>query len=157
MDTIRLCRRCHTPLPAETPGGACPECGSNLDAAPFSDGVEEPLTPPTPADLAPLFTGLEITEVAGYGGMGTIYKARQPQLDRVVALKILSPELGRDPAFAQHFSSEAQALAKLNHSNIVRIFDFGQAGGFYYFLMEYVDGVTLRSVIHQKPIPVGEA
>jgi tRNA A-37 threonylcarbamoyl transferase component Bud32 len=157
MDTIRLCRRCHTPLPAETPGGACPECGSNLDAAPFSDGVEEPLTPPTPADLAPLFTGLEITEVAGYGGMGTIYKARQPQLDRVVALKILSPELGRDPAFAQHFSSEAQALAKLNHSNIVRIFDFGQAGGFYYFLMEYVDGVTLRDLVHQKPMQVAEA
>jgi serine/threonine protein kinase len=113
--------------------------------------------PPTPADLAPLFPGLEIMEVAGHGGMGTIYKARQPQLDRFVALKILSPELGRDPAFAQHFSSEAQALAKLNHSNIVRVFDFGQAGGFYYFLMEYVDGVTLLNMIHQKPIPAEEA
>jgi tRNA A-37 threonylcarbamoyl transferase component Bud32 len=157
MDTIRLCRRCHSPLPAETPGAACPECGSSLDAAPFSDGMDEPLTPPTPADLAPLFPSLEIMEVAGHGGMGTIYKARQPQLDRLVALKMLSPELGRDPAFAQNFSREAQALAKLNHSSIVRIFDFGQTGGFYYFLMEYVDGATLRAVIHQKPIPVGEA
>jgi tRNA A-37 threonylcarbamoyl transferase component Bud32 len=157
MDTIRLCRRCHTPLPAETPSAACPECGSSLDAAPYSDGMEEPLTPPTPADLAPLFPGLEIMEVAGHGGMGTIYKARQPQLDRVVALKILSPELGRDPAFAQHFSREAQALAKLNHSSIVSIFDFGQAGGFYYFLMEYVDGVTLRALIQQKPLQVQEA
>jgi serine/threonine protein kinase len=157
MDTIRLCRRCHTPLPAETPGGVCPECGSSLDAPPFSDGMEEPLTPPTPADLVPFFPGLEIMEVAGYGGMGTIYKARQPQLDRIVALKILSPELGRDPAFAGHFSREAQALAKLNHSNIVQVFDFGQAGGFYYFLMEYVDGVTLSTMIRQASIPVEEA
>jgi tRNA A-37 threonylcarbamoyl transferase component Bud32 len=157
MDTIRLCRRCHTPLPAETPGAACPECGSSLDAAPYADGTDEPLSPPTPADLAPLFPGLEIMEVAGHGGMGTIYKARQPQLDRVVALKILSPELGRDPAFAQHFSREAQALAKLNHSSIVRIFDFGLAGGFYYFLMEYVDGVTLRTLIDQKRLQVEEA
>jgi tRNA A-37 threonylcarbamoyl transferase component Bud32 len=157
MDTIRLCRRCHTPLPAETLAAACPECGSSLDAAPYADGIEEPLLPPAPADLAPHFPGLEIVEVAGHGGMGTIYKARQPQLDRLVALKILSPELGRDPAFAQNFSREAQALAKLNHSNIVRVFDFGQAGGFYYFLMEYVDGVTLRTLIHQKPIQMEEA
>ena len=157
MDTIRLCRRCHTPLPAELPGGACPECGSSLDAAPFSEGVEESLMPPTPAELAPLFPGLEIMEVAGQGGMGTIYKARQPQLDRFVALKVLSPELGKDPAFAQHFSREARALAKLNHSSIVRVFDFGQVGGFYYFLMEYVDGATLRDLIHQKPIPMEEA
>jgi serine/threonine protein kinase len=157
MDTIRICRRCHTPLPAETPGGVCPECGASLDASPYSDGLEESLTPPTPADLAPLFPGLEIMEVAGHGGMGTIYKVRQPQLDRLVALKILSPELGRDPAFAQHFSREAQALAKLNHSNIVRIFDFGQAGGFYYFLMEYVDGETLGTLIRQRPVPVEEA
>ena len=157
MDTIRICRRCHTPLPVELPSGACPECGSSLDAPPFSDGTEEPLSPPTPADLAPLFAGLEIMEVAGHGGMGTIYKARQPQLDRFVALKILSPELGKDQTFAEHFSREAQALAKLNHSNIVRIFDFGQAGGFYYFLMEYVDGLTLLNLIQQKLPQVGEA
>jgi tRNA A-37 threonylcarbamoyl transferase component Bud32 len=123
----------------------------------FEDGGDGPLTAPTPAELAPLFPGLEIMEVAGQGGMGTIYKARQPQLDRVVALKILSPELGRDPAFAERFSREAQALAKLNHSNIVSIFDFGQAGGFFYFLMEYVDGVTLRTLIDQKQVYIQEA
>jgi tRNA A-37 threonylcarbamoyl transferase component Bud32 len=119
--------------------------------------VEEPQSAPTPAELAPFFPGLEIIEVAGYGGMGTIYKARQPQLDRVVALKILSLELGKDPAFAQRFSSEAQALAKLNHSNIVSIFDFGRAGGHYYFLMEYVDGMTLRMLMQQKAIQTEEA
>jgi tRNA A-37 threonylcarbamoyl transferase component Bud32 len=112
---------------------------------------------PTPAELGPLFPGLEILEVAGQGGMGTIYKARQRQLDRLVALKILSPELGRDPAFAQRFSREAKALAKLNHTNIVNIFDFGQINGFFYFLMEYVDGVTLRTLIAQKQVRPEEA
>lgn len=111
----------------------------------------------SPADLAPIFPGLEITEVIGAGGMGTIYKARQPQLNRVVALKILSPELGRDPEFARRFSREAQALAKLNHSNIVNVFDFGQAGGLYYFIMEFVDGVSLRTMIDQKAIHTDEA
>jgi tRNA A-37 threonylcarbamoyl transferase component Bud32 len=100
---------------------------------------------------------LEITEVAGAGGMGTVYKARQPQLDRIVALKILSRELGREPAFAKRFSREAQALAKLNHSNIVSVFDFGQAGDLYYVLMEYVDGVSLRALIDQGAIQMEEA
>jgi tRNA A-37 threonylcarbamoyl transferase component Bud32 len=141
---------------ADPPGSACAECGSTSDSASFADAAEEPLTPPSAAELAPIFPGLEIMEVAGAGGMGTIYKARQPQLDRVVALKILSPELGRDPAFAKRFSREAQALAKLNHSNIVSVFDFGQAGGLYYFLMEYVDGVSLRTLINQKAIHAEE-
>jgi tRNA A-37 threonylcarbamoyl transferase component Bud32 len=152
MDTIRLCRHCGSALSAETPNAACAECGSQPGADSFAETVDGPLPPPTPAELAPLFPGLEITEVAGHGGMATIYKARQPQLDRLVALKILSPELGRDPAFAERFSREAQALAKLNHSNIVSVFDFGQAGDFFYLIMEYVDGVTLRTLIEQKAI-----
>jgi serine/threonine protein kinase len=157
MDTIRLCRHCGAAIPPEAPRGTCAECGSHPGADPFAEAAEGALTPATPAELAPLFPGLEIMEVVGHGGMGTIYKARQPQLDRVVALKILSPELGRDPAFAQRFSREAQALAKLNHTNIVRVFDFGQAGGFFYLLMEYVDGVTLRALIGQKAIHAEEA
>jgi tRNA A-37 threonylcarbamoyl transferase component Bud32 len=157
MDTIRLCRRCGAALPADPPGSPCAECGGASGSLGFAETAEEPLTPPSPVELAPFFPGLEILEVAGQGGMGTIYKARQPQLDRVVALKILSPELGRDPAFAERFAREAQALAKLNHSNVVGVFDFGQAGGFYYFLMEYVDGVTLRTLMDQKAINAEEA
>ncbi len=157
MDTIRLCRHCGAAIPAETQGGTCVECGSDPGADSFTESVDGPIRPPTPAELAPFFPGLEIMEVAGHGGMGTIYKSRQPQLDRVVALKILSPELGRDPAFAQRFSREAQALAKLNHTNIVRVFDFGQAGDFFYLVMEYVDGVTLRALIEQKAIHLDEA
>jgi tRNA A-37 threonylcarbamoyl transferase component Bud32 len=144
-------------MPPETPGWVCADCQTLPGGPGLPDAFEEPLFGPTPSELAPFFPGLEILEVAGRGGMGTIYKARQPQLDRLVALKILAPELGRDPAFAQRFSREAQALAKLNHSNIVGIFDFGQAGGYYYFLMEYVDGVTLRQLMERKEIHAEEA
>ncbi|HZM05006.1 MAG TPA: serine/threonine-protein kinase, partial [Candidatus Saccharimonadales bacterium] len=113
--------------------------------------------PPTPAEIAQFFPQLEILELSGQGGMGMIYKARQPQLDRIVALKILSPELSTDPAFAERFSREAQALAKLNHSNIVSVFDFGQSGRFYYFLMEFVDGVNLHSLIQERQLHASEA
>ena len=75
--------------------------------------------------------------------MGFVFKARQPKLDRFVAVKILPQTLALDPAFAERFQREARVLAKLNHPNIVTIFDFGQAGGFFFLLMEYVDGVNL--------------
>ena len=77
-------------------------------------------------DLRAQFPQLEILELIGHGGMGAVYKARQKQLDRIVALKILPPSVGQDPAFAERFTHEARALAKLNHPNIVTIHDFGQ-------------------------------
>jgi predicted Ser/Thr protein kinase len=103
--------------------------------------------PPTPAELAPLFPDLEILELLGRGGMGVVYKARQKHLDRLVALKILAPSVGKDAAFADRFAREARALAILNHPHIVAVYDFGQAGGMYWFLMEFVDGANLRRLI----------
>ena len=79
--------------------------------------------------------------------MGAVYKARQKALDRVVALKILPPGIGKDPAFAERFTREAKALAKLNHPGIVTLYEFGQADGLFYFLMEFVDGVNLRHLL----------
>ena len=89
--------------------------------------------------------------------MGAVYKARQRGLDRLVALKILPPEVGKDPSFAERFSREARALAKLNHPNIVGVYDSGNAGGLYYLLMEYVDGVNLREAIQTKELTPAEA
>ncbi len=154
---MRLCQQCRAPLAADAAGWLCPECQIDPARTPPSGASATPRPPPTVEELAPLFPGLEIAGLIGQGGMGMIYKARQPQLDRVVALKILSPELRRDPAFAGRFSREAQALAKLSHSHIVSIFDFGQAGPFYYFLMEFVDGVTLRDRIERKDFSPEEA
>src|SRR5207302_6523588 len=88
-----------------------------------------------------------ILELIGQGGMGFIFKARQPKLERVVALKILPQSLAADPAFAERFSREGRMLARLNHPNIVTIHDFGQANGFFYLLMEFVDGVNLRQAM----------
>ncbi|MDB6029203.1 MAG: pknB [Verrucomicrobiales bacterium] len=82
--------------------------------------------------------------------MGIVYKARQPGLDRFVALKILSPELSKDPAFSERFSREAKALARLNHPNIVGVYDFGKAGDLFYFAMEYVDGMNLWQLEQSK-------
>jgi len=79
--------------------------------------------------------------------MGVVYKARQPRLDRLVALKLLPQSLAADAAFAERFNREARVLARLNHPNIVTVHDFGQSGGFFYLLMEFVDGVNLRQAM----------
>ena len=106
-----------------------------------------PSEPLSPAALAPHFPQLEILECLGRGGMGVVYKARQKALNRFVALKILAPERSTDPGFAERFTAEARMLASLNHPNIVTIHDFGESGGFYHLVMEYVDGVNLRQAM----------
>jgi predicted Ser/Thr protein kinase len=112
---------------------------------------------PPPADLAQHFPQLEILDLLGQGGMGAVYKARQPGLDRLVAVKILPPEAGIDAAFAERFTREARALARLNHPNIITVYDFGQTKGLYYFIMEYVDGVNLRQLLRSGRIHPEEA
>jgi serine/threonine protein kinase len=89
--------------------------------------------------------------------MGVVYKARQPKLNRLVALKILAPEKGADPKFAERFLREAQALARLSHPNIVAVHDFGEVDGLYYLLMEFVDGVTLRQLLQAHKMAPEEA
>jgi predicted Ser/Thr protein kinase len=113
--------------------------------------------PPSPAELASRFPQLEILELLGKGGMGAVYKARQPGLDRLVAVKILPPEISGEPMFTERFSREARALARLSHPNIVAVYDFGQAEGQCYFVMEYVDGVNLRQAIQSGGLTVKDA
>lgn len=117
----------------------------------------EPMLPLSPEELAPHFPQLEILECLGRGGMGVVYKARQKSLNRIVALKLLAPERVDDPQFAARFEKEAQALAALNHPHIVAVYDFGQAGGFYYLLMEFVDGMNLRQLLQSKRLTPKEA
>ena len=82
--------------------------------------------------------------------MGAVYKARQRGLNRVVALKILPPQVSGVPGFAERFAREAQALARLSHPNIVTIIDLGQSDSLYYFLMEFVDGLNLRQMLQAQ-------
>jgi serine/threonine protein kinase len=120
----------------------------NLGTDTLADGEAAALQPPlTPEELAPHFPQLEIIECLGRGGMGVVYKARQKALNRMVALKLLAPERVRNAQFAERFAREAQALAQLAHPHIVTIHDFGQAGDFFYLLMEFVDGVNVRQAM----------
>jgi len=116
-----------------------------------------PQTALTPEEIAPHFPQFEILECLGRGGMGVVYKARQKSLNRLVALKLLAPERADDPQFATRFEKEAHALAALNHPNIVGVYDFGQAGGYYYLLMEFIDGVNLRQLLQTKRLTPKEA
>ncbi|MBL9146241.1 MAG: protein kinase [Verrucomicrobiaceae bacterium] len=103
------------------------------------------------------FPHLEVIELIGRGGMGSVFKARQPQLDRFVALKILPTVLAEQPGFSERFQREAQALAKLSHPHIVTVHDFGRVGAFYFLLMEFVDGVNLRQLLQTKKLTPKEA
>jgi serine/threonine protein kinase len=144
--------------------GLCPEClmksGFETRTAPGAEGTAASgFVPPSVARISKLFPLLEILEFVGKGGMGAVYKARQPALDRLVALKILPSAAAGDPGFAERFNREARALARLSHPNIVAVHDFGQVTGsasetpgavpgplHYYLIMEYVDGGNLRQV-----------
>lgn len=139
----KTCPNCDTPIPPHAPGGLCPACVlREADAAsPSADDA------PPPGEIAAAFPKLEILRLIGHGGMGFVYLARQPDLDRMVALKILSPALRRDPAFEERFAREARVLGKLRHPNIVTLYEHGESGGFFYLLMEYVDGVNLRQAM----------
>jgi predicted Ser/Thr protein kinase len=133
------------------------ECGAGSASEMNPTTLTSGFVPPEPEYLAKRFPQLEILELLGKGGMGAVYKARQLGLDRLVAVKILPPEIGADPAFAERFTREARALAKLSHQNIVSVFDFGQADGQYYFIMEYVDGANLRSLVETGGLKPEEA
>jgi len=92
----------------------------------------------------PVLAGFELLARVGRGGMGTVYRARQISVDRIVAVKILRPGLARNKSFIKRFKEEAKAAAQLNHPNIVQAIDAGEAEGYYYFAMEFVHGETLH-------------
>jgi serine/threonine protein kinase len=111
-------------------------------------GGPRPTEPPTVAQVAAAFPQIEVLALIGTGGMGAVFRARQPKLNRLVALKVLPASLAeRDPAFAERFEREGQMLARLHHPNIVTVYDSGRAGDFFYLLMEHVDGVNLRQAM----------
>jgi eukaryotic-like serine/threonine-protein kinase len=95
------------------------------------------------------FGDYEILAELGAGGMGRVYRARDLTLERTVALKTLAPQFGSDNGFVQRFLKEARAAARLNHPNIVQIYDFGQEGDTYYLAMEYVDGHSLGAYLRR--------
>src|SRR5690348_6645880 len=119
------CPQCGASLPSGALEGLCPACLLKQGTETASQAEPTPFRPPSIEEMARLFPQLEILTLIGKGGMGAVYKARQPALDRYVALKILPPQIASGPGFADRFNREARALARLSHPNIVAVHEFG--------------------------------
>ncbi len=159
------CARCSYSNPAdllecEECGGLLaeiftPPCGSPLASASEAraDGLSGRLVPPTL-----LGNRYEVLELIGKGGMGFVYKVRDRELDKVIALKLIRSEQAGDPATVQRFKQELLLARKITHKNVVRIYDFGEADGLKFFTMEWIDGENLKQRIRsQGKIPVEDA
>jgi serine/threonine-protein kinase len=140
------------PAAAALPGGSeptvTPSRAGALQAAAAASAAGEP-------EVA--LPGYALLELLGRGGMGEVWRARQLSLGRTVAVKLLPPRLAADPEFVARFDKEAMALAALSHPAIVQIIDRGHVGAHYYFVMELVEGRSLRQVLEQGGLPVAEA
>jgi eukaryotic-like serine/threonine-protein kinase len=92
----------------------------------------------------------EVVARVARGGMATVYRAHDRQLDRVVAVKVPRPEFARDPGFSEQFRREARAAARLSHPNVVAVYDSGEERGLPWIVMEYVSGQTLRDLLDRQ-------
>ncbi len=121
---------------------------SRYEIANSSEKVRRPVAPGVEDALSGHVLGqYRLVERLGRGGMATVYKAYQPSLDRYVAVKVLSPFLAQNSDFVARFQREAQAIARLNHPNILPVHDYGQEGELIYIVMRYVEGGTLQDML----------
>src|SRR6201987_3914974 len=167
------------PLPAEGSSGAA----DLSEAATMLEGAPPPLSPithqnPPPGAVGPLspvvpnstFSGLllqpetivgnryRILQILGEGGMGAVYKAKDLELDRIIALKVIRPELASNPEILQRFKQELILARQVTDRNVIRIFDLGEAGGIKYITMEYLEGESLYQILRREgKVPVQEA
>ena len=147
----------------------CPVCGAAVGAPhakPVADDANSTiLLPPTWQPIPPLsgepppkIPGFEILSELGRGGMGVVYKARPTDQDWIIAIKVIRKERLLDEEAVRRFRREAQAAARADHPNIVRVLDFDQAGDLHYLVMEYVDGITLQHMVEDRgPLPIEQA
>ena len=165
---MKPCDRCGNPVTSEAPHGLCEHClllaAVKSDTHPPVEPAGEGSGPGGSIDIGDLaevarrLPQFEILQLVGRGGMGVVYKVRQRQLDRIVAIKILpSAETAATSGFVERFRREAQSLAKLNHPNIVTIYDFGDSNGLFYFVMEFVEGANLRQLMNARRMTPSEA
>src|SRR5216684_2197348 len=154
-----ICVRCHTPNP--TSAENCSRCGSGLDAAAEAADVGFGATLEV-SDSASIHTGTDfgpryhVESLLGSGGMGKVYKARDRELDRTVAIKVLRPDLMTDAQAMQRFKHELLLASSISHPNILRIHDLGEYNAVKFISMAYVDGGDLTQLMHKEgrlPLP----
>ena len=149
MASERACSRCGSAFDDSTPDGYCLSCllreglGESGEAKPAGGGQR--------------FGNYELLEKIGQGGMGVVYRARQINLDRIVAVKLLPFSQFNNDEAVQRFQAEASAAAGLQHPNIVAIHDVGEHEGQHYFSMELIEGRTLAEIVREKPLPAKRA
>jgi serine/threonine protein kinase len=148
--SVLTCSRCDSPAPASA--RFCPECGGPLRTdTPTADGLRQRLQTAVEGTF-------RIERLLGRGGMGAVYLAREPALDRQVAIKVLPPERAQSADLRERFRREARTAAQLSHPHIVPLLTFGESDGLVYFVMGYVDGETLSSRLQREgPLAIAEA
>jgi tetratricopeptide (TPR) repeat protein/predicted Ser/Thr protein kinase len=159
-----VCTKCSTPLPLAdmtisptamgTAVGGTQAWSVAVTPRPTSEAAAQGQLQPGTL-LAERF---EILQLLGQGGMGAVYKARDTELERLVALKLIRPELASHPEILRRFKQELILAREVTHRNVIRIFDLGQAQGIKFITMEYVEGRDLKGLIHEKgKLTAGEA
>jgi eukaryotic-like serine/threonine-protein kinase len=164
--TVVTCSKCNTPLPfsdqtlAGTLAGGSASVPDSAEKT-IADGSSAWSVAVTPTSIAAVIPGeqlvgtmlaerYEIISLLGEGGMGAVYKARDAELDRLVAIKLIRPDLATNPEILHRFKQELILAREVTHRNVIRIFDLGQARGVRFITMQFVEGRDLRTALREK-------
>jgi serine/threonine-protein kinase len=156
METVRICAECGEAIPDGSRDGRCPRCLVGLALANVA-GQAQPSNDEASNAAGRVFGNYELLEQIGQGGMGVVFKARQRNLNRTVALKLMLSGPLASEAEIKRFRSEANAAATLQHPNVVTIHEVGEQDGRHYFSMEFVEGQSLAEVVRRTPLPAERA